>query len=292
MSGTNINFFLLDDSPSGRVKCSLDNWTGIAYKIPRTELEKCKNRPDLTQGGVYFLFGISEDTGENVVYVGQADVRKNGNGILGRLQEHKRNADKDYWTEAIAFTSSKGFLSATQLSWLENHFCVLAKNAKRYIVKNGNEPSPGRPTEEVISGLEKFAEYAIMIMGVLGHKVFEPKVPTTTTPASVTIPQDDLLFYCRRNGLEAIGKRTSDGFAVLQGSHVALTVADYVPKGYKELRENNAALIDASGLLSEDVICPSPSAAAVFVIGKNANGLTEWKTDGGKTLKDVEASES
>lgn len=113
MRGKSINLFLMDGSPAGRMKCTLSNWTGIAYKIPRTELEKCKERDDLTQSGVYFLFGTDEETGENVVYIGQADVRKNGNGLLGRLLEHKRNPDKDYWTEAVVFTTSNNSLGAT-----------------------------------------------------------------------------------------------------------------------------------------------------------------------------------
>lgn len=29
------------------MKCTLANWTDIAYKIPRTELDKCKERDDL-----------------------------------------------------------------------------------------------------------------------------------------------------------------------------------------------------------------------------------------------------
>lgn len=33
------------------------------------------------------------------------------------------------------------------------------------------------------------------------------------------------------------------------------------------------------------------SGKAVIVMGRNANGLTEWKTKTGKTLKDVESNE-
>lgn len=58
--GKNINLFLIDGTATGRIKCTLANWTGVAYKIPRTELDKCKDRGDLSQSGVYFLFGISE----------------------------------------------------------------------------------------------------------------------------------------------------------------------------------------------------------------------------------------
>mgnify|MGYP000959015701 CR=1 FL=1 len=105
--GKSINLFLMDGEATGRIKCTLANWTGIAYRIPRTDLDKCKGRDDLSQSGVYFLFGMSDQTGEAVVYIGQAGVRKNGEGLLYRLQEHKRNPDKDYWTEAVVFTTSK-----------------------------------------------------------------------------------------------------------------------------------------------------------------------------------------
>lgn len=198
--GRSIILYLMDGIPSGRIKCTITNWTGIVYKIPRTELEKCKGRKDLVQSGVYFLFGTSDETGENVVYIGQADVRKNGNGILERLQEHKRNSDKDYWTEAVAFTTSNNSLEATEISWLESHFCTLAKQANRYKVKNGNEPSPGKPKEEIISDLEEFSDYAMLVMGALGHKVFEPTVPRVHARSNVDT--EGQLFYCRRKGLE------------------------------------------------------------------------------------------
>ena len=42
--GKNINLFLMDGEASGRIKCTMANWVGIAYKIPRTELEKCQER--------------------------------------------------------------------------------------------------------------------------------------------------------------------------------------------------------------------------------------------------------
>ena len=140
MAGKNINYFLMDSIPSGRIKCTIANWTGVAYRIPRTELEKCKERDDLKQSGGYFLFGEDEDTGNIVVYVGQAGVRKNGEGILYRLQEHRRNTDKDYWTEAVVFTTSNNSFGPTEISWLENSFRNLALKANRYIVKNANDP--------------------------------------------------------------------------------------------------------------------------------------------------------
>lgn len=59
--GKNINLYLMDGEPNGRIKCTLANWTGVVYKIPRTEIERCKERDDLKQSGVYFLFGTAAD---------------------------------------------------------------------------------------------------------------------------------------------------------------------------------------------------------------------------------------
>lgn len=74
--GKNINVFLMDNTPVGRIKCTLSNWTGTVYKIPRTVLEKCNDRDDLKQSGVYFLFGTSDETEKPLAYIGQAGTRK------------------------------------------------------------------------------------------------------------------------------------------------------------------------------------------------------------------------
>jgi hypothetical protein len=288
----------MDGDPSGRIKCTLANWTGVAYKIPRTELDKCKGRDDLSQSGVYFLFGISDQTGEAVVYIGQAGVRKNGEGILYRLQEHKRNPDKDYWTEAVVFTTSNNSFGPTEISYLENRFTNMAVAAKRYLVKNGNDPTLGNITEEKESELEEFIDYAKIVMGTLGHKVFEPLTETRIpSEANNTVAEaDELVLHLKRKSrksgqtIEADCKQTADGFVVLKGSHIEPNDSDSIPPGIKEARSK--AFVNENGILQEDVLFKSPSYAASFVIGGHANGLTEWKTAAGKTLKEIEASEA
>lgn len=81
------------------------------FKIPRTALNLCKDRKELKQTGVYFLFGKDDKTDKDVIYVGQASVRKNGEGILNRLCEHDRDPNKDYWTETMAITTSNDSLA-------------------------------------------------------------------------------------------------------------------------------------------------------------------------------------
>lgn len=292
--GKSIQLFLMDGEASGRIKCTLANWTGVAFKIPRTELDKCKDRDDLKQSGVYFLFGTSDETGKGVVYIGQAGARKNGEGILNRLQEHKRNPEKDYWTEAIVFTTSNNSLGATEISYLENRFCNMALAANRYEVRNGNDPNPGNITEEKESEMEEFIDYAKVIMGTLGHKLFEPLGKPVANVSESNINdavQGAVGLHLVRNikkvgRIEADGVQTTEGFVVLQGSHIASVDDNTIPAVIKERRKK--ANIDENGILQEDMLFTSPSYAAMFVIGKSANGLTSWKTSDGKTLKSLE----
>lgn len=167
--------FLMDGEASGRIKASISNWIGLGYKIPRSRLSECTEVNELTQSSVYFLFGQSS-SGKNPVYIGQAGIRKNGKGILSRLMEHDANPDKDYWTEAVVFTTSNNSFGPTELSFLENRFCNRAIKAGRYEVKNAVDPTPGNITEEKESELDEYADYAELILGVLGYKVFEPFV--------------------------------------------------------------------------------------------------------------------
>lgn len=294
--GKSINLFLMDGDATGRIKCTLANWTGIAYKIPRTELDKCKERDDLKQSGVYFLFGMSDETGKNVVYIGQAGARKNGEGILNRLQEHKRNPEKDYWTEAIVFTTSNNSFGPTEISYLENRFCNLAVSANRYEVKNGNDPTLGNITEEKECEMEEFIDYAKVIMGTLGHKVFEPltkPMPMKKGDKEDVSNEDRKLFLKRTikgvGTVEAVGSQTTEGFVVFEGSHISPTDDDTIPVAIKDQRKK--ANVDVENILKENILFTSPSYAAMFVVGKSANGLTSWKTEDGKTLKSLESEE-
>lgn len=297
--GENINLFLIDGSISGLIQCKIANWKGVAYKIPRTELEECKKREHLKQSGVYFLLGKPDDEGKPIAYIGQAGVRKNGEGILYRLQEHVRNPGKDYWTETIAFTTVDNSLGPTEICYLEHKFYDIAKKVNRYTVKNGNDPSPGNISEEKESELERFIEYAKLVMGVLGHKIFEKLTDNKNIqPASNSqkiFGSSEVIFYLGRKqnkDEKATGKRTSEGFIVFAGSPIHECISESLSSGYKNLRTKHAPSINSEDKLKEDILFTSPSAAASFVLGGMANGNTKWKTDNGKSLADVESEEA
>jgi len=282
--GKSINLYLMDGDVNGRIKCTLANWTGLAFKIPRTALDLCKDRDELKQTGVYFLFGKDDQTDKSVVYVGQAGVRKNGEGILNRLLEHNRNPKKDYWTEAIAITTSNDSLGPTEISYLEHRFCQLAIEANRYDVKNGNDPTPGNPSEEKMSELEDFIEYAEVIIGTLGHKVFVPLVSDTSDDSAAASEE----LYCTRNGVHAVGVRTADGFVVKKGSTIALKLTKSCPEYVTKKREQCKTQINGDTLL-EDILFNTPSGASSFICGASTNGNVEWKNAAGVTLKELDA---
>lgn len=292
--GKTIQLYLMDSVPKGRIKCTLANWTGIAYKIPRTELEKAKSIDYLKQSGVYFLFSTSDETQENIVYIGQAGTRKNGEGILNRLQEHKRNPDKDYWTEAVAFTTTNNTFGPTEISYLENQFTKLAIDSKRYIVKNSNEPSLGHVTEEKESELEEYIDYAKIVIGALGYRIFEPIIesPEIITTVLAPIPEPLLSLILKQGKKEKIiaqGKQTNEGFVIIKGSNIKSSTVKSVPT--KALKDRERANLDDNFVLLEDMLFNSPSSAASFVTGYAINGKDAWKDEQGRSLNEIEKLE-
>ena len=135
--------------------------------------------------------------------------------------------------------------------------------------------------------MEEFIENVKMMVSILGHKVFDEK-------REIKPKQKQETFYIKAaRGADGQGEPTSDGFVVLKGSKAAGTIVDSMTQNFIKLRSK---LID-EGILAnrtdyleftDDYIFSSPSTAAVMVMGRNANGLTEWKNSDGKNLKEYE----
>jgi hypothetical protein len=191
----------------------------------------------------------------------------------------------------VIFTTQNNSFGPTEISYLENQFCNLVIAAKRYDVKNENDPSLGNITEEKESEMEEFVEYAKLIMGTLGYKVFAPLVESKTIPINEVIIEEKLYYMKRKSRksnilIEATCKQTTEGFVVLFGSRIETVDSDAIPEKIKDLRKK--ANIDGNGILQENILFNSPSYAAAFVYGGNTNGLVDWKNADGKTLKEIE----
>lgn len=288
----NINMFLMDGEVTGKIKCTLSNWTGVIYKIPRIQLGDLKSRDEMKQSGIYFLFGRDEDKQKDVTYIGQATTRKNGEGVLLRIQEHTRDTHADYFNDVIILTTQNNSFGPTEISYLENKFTQLAKEAGRYIVKNGNDPNPGNVTEEKESELDEIVENTLMIIGTLGYRVFVPM--TKEVSQDLTDNHSTYLYLKRKTKksnkvIEATYERTTEGFVVLEGSQVEIKDSPYLPASLKEMRQNLiASRVIQDGVLREKQLFSSPSYAAAFLLGMQTNGRTDWKDQDGRTLKELE----
>lgn len=88
----------------------------------------------------------------------------------------------------------------------------------------------------------------------------------------------------------ASGVRTDSGFRVRSGSFISPIVASNMYDVVKKLRREYEQYIDAQNYLLVDIDFDNPGQAARFVIGKQVNGIEEWKTDKGVSLKSYESN--
>ena len=279
--GKTIKIFLIDGEPNGRMTCELSNWSGKAYKIPRIKVKDCIDRNDLVSTGVYLLLGKDEE-GKELVYIGEAE------SILKRLNQHLNQ--KDFWNEAIVFISKDENLNKAHVKYLENRLHNIAHSAKRYKVENSIIPTQSSISESDRAEMEEFVENIKMLVNTLGHKVFDEKRDFK--------PKQKIEIFAIKaaRGADGQGEPTSDGFVVFKGSKAASTIVNSMTPSFVKLRQK---LIDEGVLVnkieyfefSDDYIFSSPSTAAVMVMGRNANGLSEWKLKDGKTLKEFETNE-
>jgi len=280
--GKTIKLFLIDGEPNGRMTCELSNWTGKAYKIPRIKVKDCSDRPDLTNPGVYLLFG-KDETGKDLVYIGEAE------SVLKRLSQHL--TQKDFWNEAIVFISKDENLNKAHIKYVENRLFELAKSVNRYNVENSMTPTLSSISESDKAEMEEYISNVKTLINTLGHKVFEEKREVKTNGQL-----DQATFFIKAaRGADAQGEPTSDGFVVFKGSKMATSTAPSTADSFVRLRDQliqNGVITatDAEAIIQEDYVFSSPSTAAVMVMGRSANGLVEWKRKDGTTLKDFEAS--
>lgn len=280
--GKTIKIFLIDGDPNGRMSCELSNWSGKAYKIPRIKVKDCSDREDLTTStGVYLLFG-KDDQGKDQVYIGEAET------ILKRLNQQLTS--KDFWNETIVFISKDDNLNKAHVKYLENRLHEIAKLANRYKVDNSIIPTQSSISESDRAEMEEFIEFIKLLVNTLGHKVFEEKREFKPKQKQATF------FIKAARGADGQGEPTSDGFVVFKGSKAAATIVNSMTSNFITYRQkliNEGVLVDKGEFFefTDDYIFSSPSTAAVMVMGRNANGLTEWKSKDGKTLKDFETNE-
>jgi len=254
-----INLCLFDGTLDGIVKCN----TGlgdicIAYKIPKDKINEC-NFNELQYLGVYILF----DEAGHKAYIGQT----NENPLITRLKQQKH--DKKWWTEAIAFTSSnKEFIGPTESHYLENKLYDIAKEAHPEILDNDQIPGQGTTARRGTKiQLDKFVDYIKLITKVLGYNIFISDINNNLIP-------DKLFFHYignKTDNKKAIIERTNWGYKLYKGSYIE-EINENLADSYKAIRSQYKFLIEADGILKENIPFLKPSPAASFALGRNSNG--------------------
>ena len=278
--GKTIKIFLIDGEPNGRMSCELSNWTGKAFKIPRKKIKDSSDRVELENTGVYILLGKSpQSENKDLAYIGEAE------GIYKRLQQHL--SVKDFWNEAIVFVSKDENLNKAHIKYLESRLYEIALEVNRFELDNSNIPTRPNISESDKAEMEEFLENIKLLVNALGFKIFEEIRQTSQTAEE----QEKNTFYIEAaRGANAKGQMTNEGFVVLKDSIIADSITSSFPKNWSCLRETliKEGVVSIGYVFLKDYLFTSPSAAAAIVMGRSANGLTEWKLSDGRVLKSVE----
>lgn len=281
MPSATLKIFLVFGDPKRLRTAELSNWTGKAVAGPRSEIEKILAREESESSGVYFLTGINPDTNKPAVYIGEAEsMRDRIKGHLG----------KDFWNHIVFFISKDENLTKAHIRFLEGRLIDIAKNAERAVLLN-SQGSGSKLPESDREDMEVFLEKMQQVLPALGVEVFVPTVSKEESQAKRE------LLTCKIKNLEATGYLTPNGIVVLSGSQAVMNERASAKKYPGVLAQRNN-LIEENHLVQQgshlifkkDVEFSSPSAAAAVIHGGSANGLIAWKTQDGKTLKELEST--
>jgi hypothetical protein len=279
MTSATIKLFLpLGDAKSLRT-AEISNWTGKAIAAPRTELDELLAREELEKAGVYILIGNDPQTNAPRAYIGEAEV------IRERLKQHKT---KEFWVSAIVFISKDENLTKAHVRYLENRLLAEAAQINRFTLDQ-NQAGGSKLPESDREDMEVFLARIRQLLPVLGSDLLTPIAQPTAKA------QPGGVLFCHIKGAVARGQRTANGFVVLKGSTAVSEErpsAESYPYVVAQRRQlvADGTLINKDGFLvfTKDAEFSSPSAAAAVIHGGSANGLTAWKTEGGKSLKQLD----
>lgn len=278
MQAATIKLFLVHGTPNGLRTAELSNWSGKALAAPRTDISYLSKRDELSNPGIYILTGVTPDTGDRAVYIGEAE------NVSKRLKNH---SSKDFWNSVVVFVSKDENLTKAHIRYLEGALIQRAQSAGKAFLMNAVSSGAKLPESDAAE-MDVFLQQCLQLLPVLGVSDF------SDTGESLEEHAD--LLYCSIKGLVATGRRTPNGFVVHAGSQAILEHRPSATsmKGKRTRLVERGILVEGEGCLifTKDVEFGSPSTAGGVVRGGNTNGLTNWKNSAGVALRDIESSEN
>lgn len=255
--------------------------TGIlqAIEIPRSLLQDFLKMQESEKFGLYFLIGRSE-TDDPMVYVGQTSkLRK-------RLSQHNADPKKEFWERALVVISLTNSLTNAHVLFLEWCSIQQMREAERYTDENGNAGTKPHALAPLKADCLEIFESGSILLATLGYPLFSPLVSQDSTAETADH------YFCRSSGAKGTLVYTPEGFVVLKGSRGLRANKKSLEGHHKESREKLIAsdVIREEGdqiVFEKNHLFKRPSPAAIALVGRNANGWIEWKTNAGKTLDEV-----
>lgn len=289
MQPATIKLFLVNGSPTGLRTAEISNWTGKAIAGPRSDLDDLLNRSELQSPGVYLLTGIDSESGDPLLYIGEAE------NVSKRLKQHAKTDEKDYWVHTAAFVSKDENLTKSHIKYIEGKLIKLAHGSKRMIVMNSASSGSSLP-EADRAEMDIFIQKMLQLLPVLGiHWLSSTTAaPLTRTDQKTAHADASPVFYIKAKGVTATGRRSEEGFTVFKDSQAVKVAVKACSasalKSRERLLENGVVIIHRDHLIfTDDYEFSSPSAAADFVMGSSVNGLTAWINSDNQTLKSFES---
>jgi len=279
-SGFSVRIFIPSGEPEALRIVEKSNWTGQGLVFPRALFAEARQRSELKRTGVYVLWGPGESGQLLRLYIGEGDP------VLPRLDQHAKQ--KDFWTHAAVFSSKDQNLNKAHIQYLEARLVTLAAEAKRAELDNANVPQLPAMSEADAADSESFLDDLLLCLPVVGISLFD-KAKT-----GQAISRE---LFIHSKGVEARGIDSSEGFIVRAGSQaVTDEVASIHPflidMRKSLLKQGVLELAGASFRVTQDYTFNSPSTAAGVLLGRSANGRTEWKDVKGRTLREIQEAET
>jgi len=277
-----IQIFLPSGEPRGIRIAEITTRIVQVIEVPRPLLADFLAMKQSSQVGVYVLVG--EDTGDDDrrVYVGQTgDLR-------ARLAQHHQK--KDFWQRALVLISCTNSLTQTHALFLEWHALKQIREASRFADDNGNAGSrPQTPAPLEAECLEIF-ETGHTLISSLGFPLFD----RVAAPATATREAELLFLRSPGTGVDGRGYYTSEGFVVLAGSVGRFTTTPSLPESRRTWRQQlvDRGVLELNGsgglVFRRGHLFKAPTGGAIALMGRNANGWTEWKNAAGLTLHQLQ----
>lgn len=290
VSGKLIRLFLVDGNPNGLRTVEISNMTIYTTIFPRSKLKEFLLREESRKAGCYLLIGNDIATPEETtVYIGEGEI------VGERLKSHSLGGkQKEFWDEAIVFTSKDDYITKTQIQYLESELCRLADDAGNVKLDNGNRPSKPTLSEVDNAEMEQFLSAIQLILSSIGIDILESK---RMSNSQEDIQKQEKIFEFTRKNATARMKIEDDKYIVLKGS---TAVIENRPSAGKSIKTMRQTLIE-KGIMKrteqgdlyrfeENYIFTSPSYAAAAISGGAENGRIQWKYRG-KSLNQIEKEE-